>query len=91
MSTSNTYERRMIEAADIAILEINPNYPFVYGDHVVHCSEVDYLVEADYPVPVVPDIPLQREGHEHRAPHRRLRSGWGLHTARHRRHTQRRR
>lgn len=57
LSTSNTYERRMIEAADIAILEINPNYPFVYGDHVVHCSEVDYLIEADYPVPVVPDIP----------------------------------
>lgn len=57
LSTSNTYERRMMEAADITILEINPNYPFVYGDHVVHCSEVDYLVEAGYPVPIVPDAP----------------------------------
>lgn len=55
LSTSNTYERRMMEAADITILEINPNYPFTYGDLVLHYSDVDYLVEADYPVPTIPD------------------------------------
>lgn len=57
LSTSNTYERRMLEAADIAILEINPNFPFTYGDLVVHCSDVDYLVEANYPIPTIPDVP----------------------------------
>lgn len=58
LSTSNTYERRMMECADITILEINPNFPFTYGDLVVHVSDVDYLVEADYPVPTIPDVPF---------------------------------
>jgi acyl-CoA hydrolase len=55
LSLSNTYERRMIDAADIVILEINPNYPRTFGDVEVHYSEVDYLVEADYQVPALPD------------------------------------
>ena len=58
LSTSNTYERRMMEAADITILEINPNFPFVFGDLVVHVSDVDYLIEADYPIPTIPDVPV---------------------------------
>lgn len=57
LSTSNTYERKMIEAADITILEINPNFPFTYGDVVIHHSEVDYLVEANYEVPTIMDVP----------------------------------
>ncbi len=57
LATSATYERRMMEAADITILEINPNFPFVYGDVVVHVSDVDYLIEADYPIPTIPDVP----------------------------------
>ena len=48
----------MMEAADITILEINPNYPFVFGDHVVHVSDVDYLIEASYPIPTIPDVPV---------------------------------
>ncbi len=55
LSTSNTYERRMMAAADITMLEINPNFPFTYGDLVVHISEVDHLIEADYPIPTIPD------------------------------------
>ncbi len=58
LSTSNTYEKRMIEAADIAILEINPNFPFTYGDLVVHVSDVDYLIQTDYPIPTIPDLPF---------------------------------
>lgn len=57
LATSATYERRMMEAADITILEINPNFPFVYGDVVVHVSDVDYLIEANYPIPTIPDVP----------------------------------
>lgn len=57
IATSCTYERSIMEAADTVILEINPNFPFVYGDVVVHCSDVDYLVETDYPVPTIPDVP----------------------------------
>ncbi len=58
LSTSNTYEKRMIEAADIAILEINPNFPFTYGDLVVHVSDVDYLIQTDYPIPTITDLPF---------------------------------
>lgn len=61
LSTSNTYERRMMEAADITILEINPNFPFTLGDLVVHYSDVDYLVEADYPVPTIPTLPFDEK------------------------------
>ncbi len=57
LSTSNTYERQMFDAADIKILEINPNYPRLFGDHNIHYSQVDHLIEADYPVPEIPDVP----------------------------------
>lgn len=55
LSLSNTYERRMIDAADIVILEVNPNMPYTFGDLQVHVSEVDYLVKADYMPPQLPD------------------------------------
>lgn len=64
LATSNTYERRMMEAADITILEINPNFPFVYGDVVIHYTDVDYLLEADYPVPTLPDVPFNDKDRE---------------------------
>ena len=32
LSTSNTYEKQMLEAADIVILEINKNYPRTFGE-----------------------------------------------------------
>lgn len=58
LSTSNTYEMQMFEAADIKILEINPNYPRLHGDHHIHVSQVDYLLEADYEVPAIPIAPI---------------------------------
>ena len=54
LSMGNTYERRMMDAADIVILETNPNFPRTFGDVQVHVSEVDYLIECDYPVPLLP-------------------------------------
>ena len=57
LSTSNTYELRMLEAADLVILEVNPNFPFTSGDLIVPVEKVDYLISADYPVPVIPDAP----------------------------------
>jgi len=58
LSLSNTYERRMIDAADIVILEVNPNMPYTFGDLQVHVSEVDHLIRADYMPPVSPDLPF---------------------------------
>ena len=56
LSLSNTYEKQMIEKAKLVILEINHNYPRTFGDVEVHIDDIDYLIEADYDAPVLPDI-----------------------------------
>lgn len=61
LSLSNTYEKRMLEAADLVILEVNPNMPYTLGDPQVPVSEVDYLVRADYAPPVIPDAPFSEK------------------------------
>ena len=54
LSLSGIYERDMLEAADIVILEINKKRPYTFGDVEIHVEDVDYLIEADYDIPVVP-------------------------------------
>lgn len=56
LSLGNVYEKRMIEQAKIVILEINPKLPRTFGDMEVHVSDIDYMVEVDYDVPVLPDV-----------------------------------
>lgn len=57
LSLSNTYEKRMIEEAQTVILEINKNAPRTHGDAWLHVNEVNYLIEQDYEMPVLPDVP----------------------------------
>lgn len=61
LSCSNTYEMRMIEAADLVILEVNPNMPYTLGDVQIPAADVDYLVRADYMPPVTPDAPFSEK------------------------------
>lgn len=56
LSCSNTYEKRVIEDADLVILEINPNMPYTYGDVELHLDEVDHVILADYLPPALPDV-----------------------------------
>lgn len=56
LSTSNVYEKQMVEEADIVVFEINKNFPRTFGDMEVHINDVDYLVETDYAVPTLPNI-----------------------------------
>jgi len=56
LSLSNVYERRMLEAADLVILEINKNLPRTFGDVEVHVRDIDYMVEVDYAIPTLPDV-----------------------------------
>jgi acyl-CoA hydrolase len=51
LSLSATYEREIIEGADLVILEVNPNYPRTFGDTTIHISQIDNIVEVNYPVP----------------------------------------
>lgn len=56
LSLSNVYEKKMIEAADIVILEINPLLPRTFGDLEVHENEIDYFVKIDSEVPILLDM-----------------------------------
>lgn len=56
LSLSNVYEKRMIENADLVILEINPKLPRTFGDMEVHVDDIDYMVEVDYDIPELPDV-----------------------------------
>ncbi|MCL1989327.1 MAG: 4-hydroxybutyrate--acetyl-CoA CoA transferase [Defluviitaleaceae bacterium] len=55
LSLSNVYEKQMIEAADLVILEVNPNFPRTFGDVELHLTEVDHLIKTDYEVPELPN------------------------------------
>lgn len=56
LSLSNVYEKRMIEQAELVILEINPKLPRTFGDVEIHVNDVNYLIEVDYDIPVLPDV-----------------------------------
>ncbi len=57
LGVSNVYEKRMLEAAELVMLEINPNVPRTHGDLEVHMRDIDYLLQTDYPLPEIPDAP----------------------------------
>ncbi|QNO13880.1 acetyl-CoA hydrolase/transferase family protein [Alkalicella caledoniensis] len=54
LSLSSTYEREIAEKADLVILEVNPNMPKTFGDTTIHISEIDHVIETNYPVPELP-------------------------------------
>lgn len=53
LSVGITYEKDILEKADLVVLEVNNNAPRTHGDTQVHISEVDYIVETDYPMPEI--------------------------------------
>jgi len=54
LSLSVTYERELMEAADLVILEVNENLPRTYGDTIIHLEEVDFVIENHRAVPELP-------------------------------------
>jgi len=56
LSLSATYERELMEAADIVILEMNEQTPWTFGDTVIHLDAVDYIVENSYALPQLPIV-----------------------------------
>ncbi len=56
LSASVVYEKDILEAAKIVVLEVNPNAPATHGDTSVHITEVDYIVEVDYELPEVKPV-----------------------------------
>lgn len=60
LSLSVTYERELMEAADIVVLEINERLPRTYGDTIIHLDEVDFLIDHTCPLVELP-IPVTQE------------------------------
>ncbi len=54
LSLGITYEKDIIEAAKIVVLEVNPRLPRTLGDTQIHVSAVDFFVENDQEVPSLP-------------------------------------
>lgn len=62
LSLSNVYEMEAFKRSKIKIIELNPNMPFVYGDHVIHREEIDYIIESSYlPTQITYDTKDQRD------------------------------
>ncbi|MDK0734680.1 acetyl-CoA hydrolase/transferase C-terminal domain-containing protein [Clostridium perfringens] len=56
--TSCDYTKAASECAKLVIAEINPNMPRVLGDNFIHISNIDYIVEVDYPLPELKSKPI---------------------------------
>ena len=54
LSLSSIYETEVMAAADIVIIEMNKKCPRTFGDVELHVDDVDYFIEADYDIPIVP-------------------------------------
>lgn len=52
-SLSVIYEKKVIEQADLVIMEVNPHLPDVGGDTELPIDDIDYIVEVDRPVPIL--------------------------------------
>jgi acyl-CoA hydrolase len=56
LSLGITYEKDVLEAADIVILEVNENLPRTFGDTHVHVRDVDFFVQNTQEVPSLPVV-----------------------------------
>jgi acyl-CoA hydrolase len=56
LGLSNVYEKEAIEAADLVVLEVNENVPWIHGDTNVHLQDVDIIVEHTTPLPQIPNL-----------------------------------
>ena len=52
--TANDYASTVARSAKRLIVEVNPNMPRVFGDSLLHISEIDTIVEHDEALPEVP-------------------------------------
>ncbi|MBN1922835.1 MAG: acetyl-CoA hydrolase/transferase family protein [Anaerolineae bacterium] len=56
LSTSLVFERQLLDAADVVVLEINPNLPWTLGDTQISLRDVDYIVEHEAPLVTLASI-----------------------------------
>ena len=57
LGLSLVIEKPLIAAADLVVLEVNPNIPWTLGDTQIHISEVSHVVESEIPPFELPNTP----------------------------------
>jgi len=57
LGTNNDYASTVIRKCDRVLVEVNKNMPRVFGDSLVHVSEVHGIVENHVPLPEIPCKP----------------------------------
>jgi len=55
MGISVDFTRTCVDVAKLVIAQVNPNMPWTNGDGVVHVSQIDYFVEQETEIPIVPE------------------------------------
>ncbi|MBZ4655163.1 MAG: cat2 [Peptococcaceae bacterium] len=61
LSLGVTYEREVMENADLVILQVNEKLPRTFGDTIIHVSDVDYVVEHTEDLPLLPSAPSEEK------------------------------
>jgi len=61
LSLGITYEKDILENADIVVLEVNDHLPRTFGDTHLHINDVDYFVEHSQIPPTLPSPILDDE------------------------------
>ena len=61
LGTNNDYASTVIRKCDRVIVEVNKNMPRVFGDSLVHISEVHAIVENHVPLPEIPSRPPDQD------------------------------
>ncbi|MFW5712273.1 MAG: acetyl-CoA hydrolase/transferase family protein [Spirochaetota bacterium] len=56
LSLGITYEKDVLEQAELVVLEVNKNLPRTFGDTHVHIDDVDYFVENHQQPPTLPSV-----------------------------------
>lgn len=59
--TMAAYSRYLVDHAKTVIVQVNENQPYIYGDTLVHVSEVDYICEANDPILTIPVVPVNQQ------------------------------
>ena len=53
--------RAAVQVAKTVVAQVNPRMPRTHGDGILHADDVDFFVEADEPIPELPQRPLTEE------------------------------
>lgn len=60
-SLSSVFEREAIEKADMVVIEVNPRLPRIFGETLVHISEIDHIILAENEVPTMDPEPANAQ------------------------------